>query len=602
MYQPATALLLGLVACSDYEVQATKEPAEPGAPPTCELVAEAGRVPTDASCVVEPVVGSFTPVVEWEWRASVAFPGYDQIMTTPAVANLDDDDGDGDIDADDVPEIVFTTFSGGAYGSPGVLTAASGDGAGELWSIYEAGGYHIHASTQAAIGDIDADGVPEVCVSGVEVAVLCVTNTGAFKWAAGTELYGYGGPSFADLDGDGRSEVIYGRTVFDAAGTVLASGVDGAGWYLSFAADLDDDGQPEIVAGNTAYRADGTTLWTDGTGDGPGAVADFDLDGLPEVVHVTSGTVVLTGGNGIVWWTASIPGGGGGPPTIADFDADGFPEIGVAGASYYSVFDTDGSVLWSDAVQDYSSSVTGSSVFDFEGDGAADVVYADEVTLWVYDGATGTVKFQLDDHASGTLFEYPLIVDVDNDGSTEIVLGSNNYAFPGWTGITVIGDLNNSWRPSRPVWNQFAYSITNVNDDGSIPAEQAPNWERYNTFRAGGTTLGLSSELANLTAGAPRICTETCDDDEASFVIPVQNTGLADATSFVVGIYSAGGGPALATQTVSLEAGTSAEIGPFVLARTEWEEVLWVRIDDAGAVEECDEDDNAVSVGSWPCD
>ena len=66
--------------------------------------------------------------------------------------------------------------------------------------------------------------------------------------------------------------------------------------------------------------------------------------------------------------------------------------------------------------------MTGSSVFDFEGDGAAEVVYADEETLWILDGATGQVELAWDEHDSGTRFEYPTIVDIDKDGSAEILL------------------------------------------------------------------------------------------------------------------------------------------------------------------------------------
>jgi hypothetical protein len=60
-----------------------------------------------------------------------------------------------------------------------------------------------------------------------------------------------------------------------------------------------------------------------------------------------------------------------GPPTIADYDGDGAPEVGVAGGAAYVVFDGDGALLWQMPTQDLSSSVTGSSVFDFNGDLAA---------------------------------------------------------------------------------------------------------------------------------------------------------------------------------------------------------------------------------------
>lgn len=593
-------LSLAVTACQDYDFHKAVDVPE-GEDTACALGIDTGWVAPDPGCVVEPEVGTFNPVIEWQWNASGAFPGYDDIMATPVVGNLSDDNGDGRIDADDIPDIVFTTFAGGGYTAAGTLTALSGDGTGELWSLLDAGGVAFYASGTPAIGDLDGDGLPEVCVGAVGGGVVCVTNEGAFRWQGGTSTTIDGAPAIADIDGDGQAEVVWGYQLLDTDGTLLWTGAGGSGWILSFAVDLDADGVLEIIAGNTAYNADGSIRWQDGTGDGPGAVGDFDLDGVPEIVHVVGGPVV-TGADGIVWWSAAMPGGGGGPPTVADFDGDGYPEIGIAGAYSYTVFDTDGSVLWSASVQDYSSSVTGSSVFDFEGDGAADVVYGDEVTLWVYDGATGAVKFQMDDHASGTLLEYPLIVDVDNDGSTEIVVASNNYAFTGWNGITVIGDADQSWRPSRPIWNQYAYFITNVNDDGSIPTYQEPNWTRYNNFRAGGTTLGLSNELADLQALTPNVCLTQCNGGAAQITVPIRNVGLADSVEFVVEIYASSGGAALGRASLSLRAGEQRDVGPFLFTADQWSGALYARIDDADVVEECDEADNILGLGEWPCE
>jgi hypothetical protein len=592
-----------LFACSDYEVnKRAPEPPEGAdtAVASCPEAAEPYGVGVDATCTVVPPTGGFTPVVEWQWSANDIAPGYDDIMSTPAVGNLTDDNGDGVIDTQDIPDVVFTSFSGGAYTSAGTLTAVSGDGSGTHWSVYEPGGWNTYSSGGVAIGDIDADGVPEVCTAGVEVGVVCVNADGSFKWAGGTERYYVGSPAFADLEGDGRAEVIWGRQVLESDGSLRWTGTGGAGWYMSFAVDLDSDGLLEIVAGNTVYRSDGTLLWTDGTSDGAGALGDFDLDGTPEVVHIASGQVVVTNVDGTVRWATAVPGGGnGGPPTVADFDNDGLPEIGVAGAAYYSVLDSDGAPLWSQPVSDYSSNVTGSSVFDFEGDGAADVVYADELTLWVYDGASGAVKLMDDGHASGTLFEYPLIVDVDADGSTEIVLASNNYAYSGYNGITVLGDASGTWRPARPIWNQFAYHITNVEDDGGIPATQEPNWLRWNNFRTGGTTLGLSTDLADLAPGDPILCDLRCGEGVVEVRVPVTNTGLAGTAAFDVTLRSDAG--ALAGESVTLASGQAVELGPFVLAEADWAGGVTVRVDDGDVVEECDETDNLVDLGAWPC-
>ena len=580
-----SALLATLGGCSDYGVGSLKEPSPAGDTAACPEVDTGLSAEPAADCQVVPQIGVFDPVVEWQWLAQDY--GYDDVMSTPVV---------GDISGDGVPDIVFSSFAGGAYTLAGALTAISGDGSGVLWSILDAGGWHPHGSAGVAIGDLDGDGAMEVCAAGAEVPLLCVNGDGTLRWAAGATVYGYGFPAFADLDGDGQGEVLFGAEVFGADGALRWTGAGSPGRWMSFAADVDGDDLQEVIAGNTVYNADGTIRLQAATNDGMSAIGDFDLDGSPEVVVVGSGLVSLYDMAGAVRWSVAVPGGGGGPPTVADFDGDGLPEVGVAGAYSYTVFNEDGAVLWSAPVQDYSSSVTGSSVFDFEGDGLADVVYADEVILWVYDGATGAVKLQQDSHASGTLYEYPLIVDVDADGATEIVLASNNYGFPGWNGITVIGDLSGSWRPSGTIWNQHAWSITNVLADGGLPADPEQPWVRFNSFRAGGSIEGRVTDLADVAADAPEVC---CTRDGAEFRFPVYNRGLIATGDFLVEISV--DGDVARSETLSLAAGEGRLTGPVVVEAQAWGRGLRLRLDGRGAVEECTETDNTLEVADWPC-
>src|SRR5690606_33910781 len=189
-------------------------------------------------------------------------------------------------------------------------------------------------------------------------------------------------------------------------------------------------------------------------------------NGTPEVILAASGQVrILDGLTGKLWCGVdptgvicenndalrtqprAVPGGGlGGPPTVADFDGDGRPEIGIAGASQYTVFDIHregeeiskpandpmpalGAIYrrWSNPTQDQSSNATGSSVFDFQGDGAAEVTYNDECYARVYSGKDGTVLLQIE-NSSGTIHEYPLVVDADADGNSEILMVATNLA------------------------------------------------------------------------------------------------------------------------------------------------------------------------------
>lgn len=66
---------------------------------------------------------------------------------------------------------------------------------------------------------------------------------------------------------------------------------------------------------------------------------------------------------------------------------------------------------------DISSSQTGSSVFDFEGDGSSEVLYDDEY-LRVYGGKDGEVLFETAS-SSGTASLYPVAVDVDGDNNSD---------------------------------------------------------------------------------------------------------------------------------------------------------------------------------------
>jgi hypothetical protein len=172
---------------------------------------------------------------------------------------------------------------------------------------------------------------------------------------------------------------------------------------------------------------------------------------------------------------------------VADFDGDGQPEIGVAGADVYIVFENSGDVKWHVPSRDSSSNVTGSAVFDFEGDHRAEVVYADEVSLKVLKGSDGSVLYQ-QPHSSLTATEYPVIADVDSDHNAEIVIAQNTLiegAPQLFKGIRVFGDAKDNWVDTRAIWNQHAYHVTNVNENGTIPPDARQNWkvDGLNNFR-----------------------------------------------------------------------------------------------------------------------
>ncbi len=218
---------------------------------------------------------------------------------------------------------------------------------------------------------------------------------------------------------------------------------------------------------------------------------------------------------------------GGGPLVVADFNGDKKPDIGLVTASSYVVFDAHGDVLWADfTTTDFSSKATGSTLFDFEGDGISEILYADEVEFHVYKGpGSGIIdeeygycsaELLIDPipNSSGTLNEYPIVVDVDNDGSSEIVISAYDYGTPGvgrQHGVRAFEDPTGHWVRTRRVWNQFDYHVTNINEDGTVPKSEQQNWKikSLNNFRQNVQPGGLFN-APNLVADAITGDISTC--------------------------------------------------------------------------------------------
>ena len=569
----------------------------------CEPSVEGGRClpqPGGDSCQLTPMGSSVAPLVDWTWPlsaggAAIENPTSDQVMMTPMVANLTDDNADLVINENDTPDVVFISYIDGAYTENGTLRVVNGDDGTAVWSATTPA-HRVAPGGQVAIGDIDGDGFPEIVACSANGAstgpLIAFEHTGAFKWLS-TDVNvrcGQAGPSIADLDGNGTVEVFVRYTVVAGLNGAyldheVCDGIGNVGDTVrdshdpcdyTTAANVDGDPGLELIGGNVVFDFNGsslTPLWdfrqggpncpgsTNCRNDGYPAVADFDLDGTPEIVVVESswlsgGTVpsgqayqgdhwlvVRDAATGVIEagpidinrvtppasdtnaGSCQMIGGenicrvaGGGPPTVGNFDpSDARPEIALAGAYNYVVFDVDLAnttpserltELWFRPTNDDSSRKTGSSIFDFDGDGAAEVVYNDQVWLRVMNGTNGdTIYCRC--NASATLWEYPVIADVDNDGHADIVLASNTNsgatmstcaAVPGdqctidevaagrntsTPGVRVLRGPGDGWIGTRRIWNQHTYHVTNITESGVVPTIETRNWTigPLNNFR-----------------------------------------------------------------------------------------------------------------------
>jgi hypothetical protein len=369
----------------------------------------------------------------------------------------------------------------------------------------------------------------------------------------------------------------------------------------------------EIVTGNTIYEHNGVVRCQTGTDDGFPAVADLDGDGTGDVVAVGNGQMRLFKHDcaPLASWPLGAPEAvqNGGPPTVADFDGDGTPEIGAASATIYAVFEVDGRMLWSNDIVDAISFTAGSSVFDFDGDGRAEVVYADETSLWIWDGADGHVRLQDPYHASRTLHEYPVVADVDDDGEAELIVpnGGNHYGDPR-QGLYVLESATTPWPAARPVWNQHAYNIVNVNDDLSIPSHPLPNWPSHNSFRSADMIPVSAGRFPDAVA-IVAVCTEGCAEYGQIVVgVKIANGGTSDVpaglnVAFYLGDEALGIPPVLhelRTLPNAIAPREASDVMEFTVDAIDALQGMRVVVDDdgtgVGALYECHEENNPASV------
>lgn len=572
-------------------------------PPRCDEGASPGEpMSCLPQCEYRPPIGVFEPELKFSWGDPEAPNTQDSVMMAPIVIQLDDDNCDGVVDERDIPEIVFTTFEGGRYNNDGTLHAISIQD-GELvtkWSV-KASDAEIHPGRSIAGGNIDGEPGNEIVVCLVDGRARAYDAKGQALWTS--EGGGCQMPAIADLDQDGQPEVIIESRIIDGktGATKHTFPSTSIGNFVVY--DVDDDGVLDIVTGRRVYRADGTIAYDSGSHGGYVAVGDFDNDGMPEILAINADThsftvwhlvpdddaeaapgalkpeIIRTGVdiNGDAWPGNCREGQsgytrGGGPPTIADFNGDGFPDVALAGGVAYAVFDgkrlmdpsfsNEETLLWAKETQDCSSATTGSSVFDFDGDGKAEVIYADETTLRIYDGVNGETLWETC-NTTGTLQEYPLVADVDNDGQADIIVASNSYssincAGQKTSGIRIFGDKNGNWVRTRRVWNQHSYHVTNVNEDGSIPAVEQPNHKmpRLNNFRQNVQPLGEFS--------APDLVVELFPRCSGAYglVARVRNIGEAAAPPGVPVSFFIGDGPADGVEIVGSPLATTRAIYP----------------------------------------
>ncbi len=294
------------------------------------------------------------------------------------------------------------------------------------------------------------------------------------------------GPSFADLDQDGKQEILMGFYHDDqttASSSIVISGVvafngeDGSLQWVYFGeqtsnpksmlahiADLDLDGIPEVIFQSYVLDINGNRKFSfqlDDLALGTipksvvSAIANFDNDAYPEVLIRHSKDFYLFEHDGTRKWKQPFSVADffeNDELTVGDFDGDGKMEFThrmtegsnlyfVGFARYQVVYKNDGTVLWSHKINPeyYSNQFErpqAVTAYDVNKDGADDIV-ADlridaltddpalglgDAVLMAFNGKDGTELFRARSYQDSSTSVFPVIADLDNDGEAEILL------------------------------------------------------------------------------------------------------------------------------------------------------------------------------------
>jgi hypothetical protein len=433
--------------------------------------------------------------------------------------------------------------SGGVFAYPAVADV-DGDGRGEIFTINHNGRIRVYEDDltlkwsetsvftghgrQLGLADFNADGRAELYyvneIRDAETGQLLIAGShgttmypSANNWQ--TEINAV--PTAVDILPSAGLELVVGHIIYDVnitnsggtAGNSMteAQNMDNAAnlptGYLGYhPADADWGGQTYSNTAVVDYNQDGNLDvimgGANGHHDGPTTAYFWDLaNDEVRMFSVTRPGNTIPGGirgtfedmsgdncdNGDdCYWERGM-----GNINVADIDNDGQVEASFMSGSSLFALETDFTLKWANH-EDFwesSSGVTGTTVFDFDGDGSSEIVYRDEVNLYIVDGVTGEPLNLLNGTfcSSQTQADYPIVADVDGDGETEIIVSCGELENTFGTGPATSSTRergfiraykaagNNYWVPSRALWNQTNYFNVNINDNLTVPRVQQPH-------------------------------------------------------------------------------------------------------------------------------
>ena len=415
----------------------------------------------------------------------------------------------GNLDNDNCAEIFFIGYQNLAgSGNDGVYLFSYDCNLNLLWTSAK----RLPADPiNFGLADFDADGLVELYAK--DEIYDAKTGIRIIKSTAGDYKEINGGPVAVDMEGTSTLELVLGLSIYT----------------VNLGNRSLDNGSLTLLKSRNEYFIRNEYNAT--------SIADYNLDGFLDVV--ASGSTNSHGANTtIFYWDvknnllstyrdlASGYGANGwkngtGRVNIGDLDGDGKLNISYVSGKYLYALKEDLTLHWRIVINEETSGYTGCTLFDFNGDGKAEIVYRDERFLYIIEGLDGSIYSQVN-CSSRTNREYPIVADVDADGSTEIcvtcavtdvanadfndfVNNNSSLQLPGQ--VRVFKSAAEPWVPARRVWNQHGYFVVNVNDNLTIPRVIQ---KHQVVFSTGSCTQGPNRPLNKFLNQSPFLNSEGC--------------------------------------------------------------------------------------------
>lgn len=240
----------------------------------------------------------------------------------------------------------------------------------------------LHALTKPAVADLDEDGRQEVVAGTTEDETVVLDERGREQFRIPMDTYSYGQPTVTRLATDDpaivASDIRGGVVVAAPDGTVRwRANLSGSVWASPMVVDIDGDDTREVVVGSSdetvAFAADGDVLWRQSVSARDVAVARTN-DRVRVVTAGFDGVAALAGATGDRTWDRSDLAS----PRLAsvgDGDGDGIPEayLGVSGTDVMALDATDGTEEWRTRLTRGESTAPAPVLAELDGEGTPEL-------------------------------------------------------------------------------------------------------------------------------------------------------------------------------------------------------------------------------------